>query len=161
MSKIEIGVIVSVVLAMISGALYIGKIDGRLSAIELDKDLKSIQEAKASAISEISEGRDESTKIIEESTQELFASLDELKTKITELNERIDDTDQELRNEIEAKIIESFSSFEIGVPESVGGSKCPDGTVMVSVPHQLDDGGARGYVGRMQPSCASLTISFD
>jgi len=54
MSKIEIGIIVTVLLALISGATFIGKLDGRLTAIEQDKDYSSLLSQKEKIISEIS-----------------------------------------------------------------------------------------------------------
>ncbi|CZF81746.1 hypothetical protein GCE9029_02803 [Grimontia celer] len=42
MSNIEFGVVITLVISIITGALFIGKLDGRLEAIEKDKDWQSI-----------------------------------------------------------------------------------------------------------------------
>ncbi len=65
MNKIELGVIVTLLIAIVTGALYIGKLEGRIQALETDKDftsiktekndvLASIEEAKKSALNEFS-----------------------------------------------------------------------------------------------------------
>ena len=64
MNKVESGVIVTIVLAIISGAVYIGTLEGRVQAIELGQDfvhletqkslvLESIETAKNTAIAEL------------------------------------------------------------------------------------------------------------
>lgn len=53
MTKIEMGLVVTIVLAIISGALFLGKIDGRLVAIENDKDYSSLKKDKQNAIIKI------------------------------------------------------------------------------------------------------------
>ncbi|BFM13302.1 hypothetical protein R50072_34550 [Simiduia litorea] len=53
MNKVEIGVVVTVVLAIVAGALFIGQIDGRLKAVENDRDFASIIEQKEEILSDI------------------------------------------------------------------------------------------------------------
>lgn len=70
MNKVELGVIVTVLIAIISGAQYIGKLEGKLEgrihALETDKDFSSIKIEKGAVIVAINEAKKK--------------ALDELKT---------------------------------------------------------------------------------
>jgi len=43
MTRVEIGVVIALVISIVTGALFVGRLDGRLQAIEKDKDWNSIQ----------------------------------------------------------------------------------------------------------------------
>ena len=60
MSKVELGIVVTLVLAAIGGALFIGELSGRVRALEGDKDYSSVVAAKRAAIQEIKTLRDAS-----------------------------------------------------------------------------------------------------
>ena len=79
MSKIEMGVVVTVILAIIAGALFLGRLDGRITALENDKDFSSITEQKLGVIVEVNTAGKNSLKALKEAEKkglDNFASFD-------------------------------------------------------------------------------------
>jgi hypothetical protein len=58
MNKIEMGVIVTVIIAFITGALYIGNLQGRIQALETDKNYASIKAEKDAVLLTIKEAKE-------------------------------------------------------------------------------------------------------
>ncbi|MEL6722956.1 MAG: hypothetical protein AAFP10_07010 [Pseudomonadota bacterium] len=58
MKVVQLGVVVTVILAVISGIYFIGSLDGRLTAIENDKDYQSFKIEKQKAFAAIESERD-------------------------------------------------------------------------------------------------------
>ena len=78
MNKIEIGLLVTLILAIISGATFIGKLDGRLEALENDKDYSSISKEKKDAVASIKTTKDESIKEIDSSKDKTIIHLNKI-----------------------------------------------------------------------------------
>jgi hypothetical protein len=58
MSKAEVVIVVLFVMAMVGGALYVGRLDGRLAAIEHDKDFASFKRDREAALALIEKATD-------------------------------------------------------------------------------------------------------
>lgn len=55
MNNVEIGTLLTLLLAIISGTYFIGKFDGRLSAVEADKDYSSFIKQKDEALEQLNQ----------------------------------------------------------------------------------------------------------
>lgn len=73
------GVVVTVILAIIAGVLFLGRLDGRITALENDKDFSSITEQKLGVIVEVNTAGKNSLKALKEAEKkglDNFASFD-------------------------------------------------------------------------------------
>ena len=89
MTKIELGVVVTVFLSVIAGALFLGRLDGRITALENDKDFSSITERKSGVLSEIDQAR---TSTLEEIANAEERGLDNFSTfdsRLTSLEQNL------------------------------------------------------------------------
>lgn len=68
MKKIEMGVIVTVIIAIITGALYIGKLQGRVEALEAEKSItaKERKDIVLGAIEDAKEGTNQRISSLED-----------------------------------------------------------------------------------------------
>ncbi|TWX64596.1 hypothetical protein ESZ36_20085 [Colwellia demingiae] len=69
MNKVELSLIATLSLAILSGVYIIGQMDGRLAAIEKDKDYQSFKLEKENALSELKNQRISSVQQIQAETE--------------------------------------------------------------------------------------------
>lgn len=127
MTKIELGVLLTLALAIISGTYFIGKLDGRLSAIEKDKDYTSFKKEKEEALAKIIQTRAEAINEINRtinSLDQIHKQIDVLKTSIEYQDKKIE------QNKIHQATVVAFNL-----------STCPEGW------SEFKDGAGRVILG--------------
>ncbi|MGR5401933.1 hypothetical protein ACPV48_25170 [Vibrio harveyi] len=127
MSKIEIGVVITLIISVVSGALFLGQLDGRLSAIEDDKDYASLKEDKKDAIQLIELAKTQAMAEIEKSKGTLEEDVSSLKVNVGNLSSKIENVDnRKLCYCIEARHNGSSCSSNGGWTAYKGDGKTPD-----------------------------------
>lgn len=95
MKRFDVGVAVTLIIAIIGGALYIGRLEGRVSSLEQDKDYSSIQKSRDDAVVTISKKTDSSVKLLDEKIDKVNSILktDEEKriAHIADIARRVDE----------------------------------------------------------------------
>lgn len=110
MSKIAIGVLVTLLLAILSGVYFIGELSDRLKSVEQDKDYRSLGIAQKAAIDDLGKRREEAITRIQQESQKSLALLDIQNQRIAAL-------------EAQSSLIEGATRFAF-VENS---SQCPKG----------------------------------
>jgi len=120
MSKLEIGTIITLITTIIAATLFIGNLHGRVSALEKDKDFKSITDKKKEALTEfnssITKAENELSKSIAtkktETLSEIQSSIndakrklnDALKNRLNEINKKSEQNLIAIKNEIQVML---------------------------------------------------------
>ena len=89
MSKIELGVVVSLLLAILGGVYSVGELNGRLKAIEQDKDYQSFTKEKKAATDDLTQKREEAITRIQQEGRNILASLGSQDQRIAALETQI------------------------------------------------------------------------
>jgi len=89
MSKLELGVVVTLFLAILSGVYFVGELNGRLKAVEQDKDYTSFKNEKNKALSELDTKTGEAISRIQQEGQKFIESLASQNQRIVALENRV------------------------------------------------------------------------
>lgn len=89
MNRFEQGVVVTLVLAILSGVYFVGELNGRLKAIENDKDYISFKAEKNKALSELDMKTGEAISRIQQEGQKFIGSLGNQDQRIAALENRV------------------------------------------------------------------------
>ncbi|MDM3870222.1 hypothetical protein QSV34_02505 [Porticoccus sp. W117] len=79
MNRVEISLVVTLFLAIVSGVFFIGTLHGRVVAIENDKNYESFRIAKEKALNEILEEKGLAYNLIQSEKEEALGKMSSLK----------------------------------------------------------------------------------
>lgn len=88
MSKLELGVVVTLLLAILSGVYLVGELNGRLTAVELDKDYESFRKEKTKTLDDLTKTVSDAIKNIQNEGEKVLASLSSQDQRIADLETR-------------------------------------------------------------------------
>ncbi len=128
---VDLGVLLTLLLSIISGTYLIGKIDGRLTAVEMDKDYSSFKKERGEALSEIIRIRTEAINEMKKNEKQTIDFLNAINKRIDELEELIEYKTREFeKNKVPQGTVAAFALFT-----------CPNGWL------EFKDGAGRVILG--------------
>jgi hypothetical protein len=128
MSRVEILLTLLLVTALVGGAVYLGKLDARLKAVEKDKDLAAFQHDRDAALALIDKARDQALAVIRSSEAE--------NPKIRDLEQKVGALEAALANKPDERQSERLALLEerMAVVESFFTKKRPHQRDSVAAP---------------------------